>query len=35
MLGPAEAIGIINDALDLYRRLRRGEIVAIASDIVP
>ena len=26
MLGPAEAISIINEALDLYRRLRRGEL---------
>jgi inorganic pyrophosphatase len=26
LLGPAEAIGIINEALDLYRRLRRGEL---------
>jgi inorganic pyrophosphatase len=26
MLGPAEAIAIINDALALYRRLRRGEL---------
>lgn len=26
LLGPAEAIGIINDALELYRRLRRGEL---------
>jgi inorganic pyrophosphatase len=26
MLGPAEAIRIINDALDLYRQLRRGEL---------
>ena len=26
MLGPAEAIAIINEALDLYRRLRRGEL---------
>ena len=26
LLGPAEAIEIINAALDLYRRLRRGEL---------
>jgi inorganic pyrophosphatase len=26
LLGPAEAIAIINEALDMYRRLRRGEI---------
>jgi hypothetical protein len=26
MLGPSEAIAIINDALALYRRLRRGEL---------
>jgi inorganic pyrophosphatase len=26
LLGPAEAIGIINAALALYRRLRRGEL---------
>jgi inorganic pyrophosphatase len=26
LLGPAEAIQIINDALDLYRQLRRGEL---------
>jgi inorganic pyrophosphatase len=26
MLGPAEAVGIIADALELYRRLRRGEL---------
>ena len=25
-LGPAEALGIIRESLDLYRRLRRGEI---------
>ncbi len=28
MLGPSEAIRIINEALDLYRQLRRGEIGA-------
>jgi inorganic pyrophosphatase len=28
MLGPAEAVTIINEALDLYRRLRRGELKA-------
>ena len=27
MLGPAEALRIIRDALDLYRKLRRGELV--------
>ena len=26
MLGPREAVAIINAALDLYRRLRRGEL---------
>jgi inorganic pyrophosphatase len=26
LLGPAESIAIINDALDLYRKLRRGEL---------
>ena len=26
LLGPSEAIGIINEALGLYRKLRRGEI---------
>lgn len=26
MLGPAEAIAIIRDALELYRKLRRGEL---------
>jgi len=26
MLGPTEAIQIIRAALDLYRRLRRGEL---------
>ena len=26
MLGPADAVAIINDALDLYRKLRRGEL---------
>jgi inorganic pyrophosphatase len=26
LLGPAEAVAIIADALDLYRRLRRGEV---------
>jgi inorganic pyrophosphatase len=25
-LGPADALAIIRDALELYRRLRRGEI---------
>jgi inorganic pyrophosphatase len=27
LLGPADAVRIIGDALELYRRLRRGEIV--------
>jgi inorganic pyrophosphatase len=27
MLGPAEAMDIIRDGMDLYRRLRRGELV--------
>jgi inorganic pyrophosphatase len=27
LLGPGEALGIIRDALELYRKLRRGEIV--------
>jgi hypothetical protein len=26
MLGPQDAIRIIRDALELYRRLRRGEL---------
>jgi inorganic pyrophosphatase len=26
LLGPTESIAIINDALDLYRKLRRGEL---------
>jgi inorganic pyrophosphatase len=26
LLGPADAVAIIADALDLYRRLRRGEL---------
>ena len=26
LLGPEEAVGIIRDALDLYRQLRRGEL---------
>ena len=26
LLGPADAIALINDALDLYRKLRRGEL---------
>jgi len=29
LLGPAEAIGIIRDALELYRKLRRGELVKV------
>ena len=28
MLGPAEAVAIISEALELYRRLRRGELTA-------
>jgi inorganic pyrophosphatase len=27
LLGPADAIGIIRDALELYRKLRRGELL--------
>jgi inorganic pyrophosphatase len=27
LLGPGEAVGIIREALELYRRLRRGELV--------
>ena len=27
MLGPAEALGIIRNALELYRKLRRGEVM--------
>jgi len=27
LLGPAEAVTVILDALDLYRRMRRGEIL--------
>jgi inorganic pyrophosphatase len=27
MLGPEEALGIIRDAFEMYRRLRRGELV--------
>ena len=27
LLGPTEAIGIIRDALELYRKLRRGELL--------
>jgi inorganic pyrophosphatase len=27
LLGPADAVNVILDALDLYRRMRRGEIV--------
>jgi len=26
LLGPADALGVIRDALELYRRLRRGEL---------
>jgi len=29
LLGPAEALRIIRDALELYRRLRRGELVKV------
>ena len=29
MLGPGEAVTIIRDALELYRKLRRGEIVKV------
>jgi inorganic pyrophosphatase len=29
LLGPAEAIGIIRDALELYRKLRRGELLKV------
>ena len=29
MLGPAEALRIIREALELYRRLRRGELVKV------
>jgi inorganic pyrophosphatase len=29
LLGPADAIRIIRDALELYRKLRRGEIVKV------
>ena len=29
MLGPAEALHIIRDALELYRKLRRGEILKV------
>jgi inorganic pyrophosphatase len=31
LLGPAEAITIINEALDLYRKLRRGELSKAVS----
>jgi inorganic pyrophosphatase len=31
MLGPTEAVTIINDALDLYRKLRRGELSKAGS----
>jgi inorganic pyrophosphatase len=27
LLGPAEAVNVILDALDLYRRMRRGEVL--------
>jgi hypothetical protein len=26
LMGPAEAVAIIADSLDLYRKLRRGEL---------
>ncbi len=29
LLGPEEAVTIIRDALELYRKLRRGEIVKV------
>ena len=29
LLGPADAVAIIQDALDLYRRLRRGEVLKV------
>ena len=29
MLGPSEAVAIIRDALELYRRLRRGELMKV------
>jgi inorganic pyrophosphatase len=29
LLGPAEAVNIIADALDLYRKLRRGELAKV------
>jgi len=29
LLGPVEAIAIIADALELYRKLRRGELVKV------
>ena len=31
LLGPAEAVGIINNALELYRKLRRGELTGAHS----
>jgi inorganic pyrophosphatase len=31
LLGPAEAVGIINEALELYRKLRRGELTSAHS----
>ena len=27
MLGPSEAVTVITEALDLYRRMRRGEVL--------
>jgi len=29
LLGPEEAVKIIREALDLYRRLRRGELLKV------
>jgi inorganic pyrophosphatase len=29
LLGPADAVAIIQDALELYRRLRRGEVLKV------
>jgi hypothetical protein len=29
MLGPEEAVSIIAEALELYRRLRRGELTKV------
>ena len=27
MIGPAEAVTVITEALELYRRMRRGEVL--------